>query len=106
MQDITCTNVTGIGPLLNETVCAEMSTHISRCERLWRAAYEYDDILIGRVAGEFCDEKLDRPYQESGLNYYDVSKPCKGALCYEGKNGPHFQTLSNITIIDPIIHRS
>jgi len=62
-----------------------MSKHISRCENLWKAAYEYKDKLIADVATEFCDDKIQMPYVESGLNYYDVSKPCVGKLCYPGK---------------------
>jgi len=62
-----------------------MSRHIARCENLWKAAYEYKDKLIADVAGEFCDDKIQRPYAESGLNYYDVSKPCIGDLCYSGE---------------------
>jgi carboxypeptidase C (cathepsin A) len=63
-----------------------MRKHIPRCEKLLRAAYEYDDTLIGDVAVQFCDEKFAEPYFESGLNYYDISKPCDGELCYPIEN--------------------
>jgi cathepsin A (carboxypeptidase C) len=81
--DITCTNVTGIGPVLNETDCKKMASKIDRCEYLWTACYNYPDPLICRAADNFCGEYIERPFIHSGLNYYDISKPCVGELCYK-----------------------
>lgn len=81
--DISCTNVTGIGPLLNQTVCDKMGTKVARCENLWSACYDYPDRLICDAAAGFCSKHMDEPYIESGRNYYDISRPCKGDLCYE-----------------------
>lgn len=80
--DISCTNVTGIGPLLGTYVCKKMESYINRCENLWKACYEYPDPLICDAAGGFCEKHLDEPYVRSGRNYYDISKPCVGDLCY------------------------
>lgn len=80
--DIPCTNVTGIGPLFNSSVCEKMSAAVPRCEYLLKACDEYPDPIICAASLEFCGEALSRPYFESGLNYYDVSKPCEGYLCY------------------------
>lgn len=80
--DISCTNVTGIGPLLNETTCAAMSSSVARCEYLLSACHDYPDPLICGASSEFCGEELEMPYIRSGRNYYDVSKPCDGYLCY------------------------
>jgi carboxypeptidase C (cathepsin A) len=80
--DIPCTNVTGIGPLLNSTVCDRMSAAVGRCEYLMSACHAYPDPLICRASTEYCVEELEMPYVESGLNYYDISKPCDGYLCY------------------------
>lgn len=80
--DIPCTNVTGIGPLLNSTVCSRMSTAVGRCEYLMSACHAYPDPLVCGASTAYCSEKLERPYIESGLNYYDISKPCDGYLCY------------------------
>lgn len=80
--DISCTNATGIGPLLKADVCANMSAAVPRCEYLLKACDEYPDPLICQSASTFCARHLDHPYFDSGLNYYDVSKPCSGGLCY------------------------
>jgi len=80
--DIPCTNVTGIGPLFNSSVCEKMAAAVPRCEYLLKACGDYPDPIICQASLEYCIEKLDRPYFESGLNYYDVSKPCEGYLCY------------------------
>lgn len=80
--DISCTNATGIGPLLKDDKCAKMADAVPRCEYLLKACDEYPDPLICNGAVDFCSTELDNPYFESGLNYYDVSKPCNGPLCY------------------------
>ncbi|KAH6681908.1 peptidase S10, serine carboxypeptidase [Halenospora varia] len=80
--DISCTNVTGIGPLLNETVCTRMSESVGRCEYLLSACHDYPDPLICQVSAAYCEKELDMPYVTSGRNYYDISKPCDGYLCY------------------------
>lgn len=80
--DISCTNATGIGPLLADDTCAEMAAAVPRCEFLLKACDDYPDPLICNDAVDFCSDKLDGPYFDSGLNYYDVSKPCNGPLCY------------------------
>ncbi len=80
--DIPCTNVTGLGPLLDSKVCDRMAVAVGRCEYLTEACDAYPDPLICRAAAGFCSDELETPYAESGLNYYDVSKPCDGYLCY------------------------
>jgi len=80
--DIPCTNVTGIGPLLNSTTCARMAAAVPRCEYLMQACHDYPDPLICRASVGFCATELEMPYVESGRNYYDISKPCDGYLCY------------------------
>ena len=81
--DMTCTNVSGIGPVLNAATCEEMASNIDRCEYLWTACYEFPDPLICQAAESFCGEHIDLPYIKTGLNYYDMSKPCDGPLCYK-----------------------
>lgn len=80
--DISCTNATGIGPLLEDSVCKNMSKAVGRCEYLLKACDEFPDPLICQTAEDFCGNELEMPYIRSGLNYYDVSKPCDGPLCY------------------------
>ncbi|EPE31151.1 alpha/beta-Hydrolase [Glarea lozoyensis ATCC 20868] len=80
--DIPCTNVTGIGPLLDESVCKKMAAAVPRCEYLLKACHEFPDPLICRASAGYCANELENPYFKSGLNYYDISKPCEGYLCY------------------------
>lgn len=80
--DISCTNATGIGPLLGDAVCSRMSNAVGRCEYLLKACEDYPDPLICDAASDFCGDELETPYIRSGRNYYDVSKPCMGPLCY------------------------
>jgi carboxypeptidase C (cathepsin A) len=80
--DISCTNVTGIGPLLDDKVCDRMANAVERCEYLLSACHAYPDPLICEASANFCGSELDMPYVRSGRNYYDISKPCDGYLCY------------------------
>lgn len=80
--DIPCTNVTGIGPLLDESVCKKMAAAVPRCEYLLKACHEFPDPLICQASSGYCSAELENPYFKSGLNYYDISKPCEGYLCY------------------------
>lgn len=80
--DIPCTNATGLGPLFNSSVCDRMSASVGRCEYLMEACHAYPDPLICDASLEFCGKELEMPYFKSGLNYYDISKPCDGYLCY------------------------
>ncbi|TVY92837.1 Carboxypeptidase Y-like protein A [Lachnellula willkommii] len=80
--DIPCTNVTGIGPLLDDGVCEKMAAALPRCELLMEACHAYPDPLICGASSDFCSEELEMPYVRSGRNYYDVSTPCDGYLCY------------------------
>ena len=81
--DMTCTNVSGIGPVLDAATCEKMASKIDRCEYLWTACYQFPDPLICQAANNFCGEHMDQPYINTGLNYYDISKPCDGPLCYK-----------------------
>lgn len=80
--DISCTNATGVGLILNTTVCDRMASTVGRCEYLLKACQDYPDPLICGASNDFCDEELLEPYVDSGRNYYDVSRPCDGPLCY------------------------
>jgi carboxypeptidase C (cathepsin A) len=60
-----------------------MASSISRCEYLWTACYDFPDPLICGAAEQYCGRNIDEPYIRTGLNYYDISKPCNGGLCYK-----------------------
>jgi carboxypeptidase C (cathepsin A) len=76
--DIPCTNVTGIGPLLESSVCEQMAAAVGRCEYLMKACHAYPDPIICESAERFCSAELEGPYFNSGRNFYDISRPCEG----------------------------
>ena len=80
--DISCTNFTGYGPILSEKQCTKMSKDVKRCEYLGKACRAYPDDIICDAAADFCERTMMRPYEKTGRNFYDVSKPCEGYLCY------------------------
>ncbi|KAK8070017.1 serine carboxypeptidase [Apiospora phragmitis] len=80
--DISCTNATGIGPILKDGACKKMAASVPRCEYLMKACEEYPDPIVCKGAYDFCGSELQNPYFHSGRNFYDVSKPCVGPLCY------------------------
>jgi len=80
--DIPCTNVTGVGPFLNASVCSQMAGAVQRCDYLISACNAYPDPLICRTARKYCTEELEMPYIQTGRNYYDITKSCEGSLCY------------------------
>ncbi len=79
--DIACTNVTGLGPFLNQTVCEGMGRQVERCEYLWDAAYAFPDLLIARTADDFCERALSDPVVDSGINVIPIS-PLNKLLMY------------------------
>jgi carboxypeptidase C (cathepsin A) len=57
-----------------------------RCEKMMKAAcVDVFDAMGCEAAKAFCGAELELPFLTTGLNGYDMSKPCEGepdALCY------------------------
>ncbi|OLL24100.1 Carboxypeptidase Y A [Neolecta irregularis DAH-3] len=83
--DVTCTNITGIGPIYDKKTCQHMELGLSECTRLLQACEEYKNKVICDAAIGFCEKLLAEPYNKTGLNPYDMSKKCFGGDggCYQ-----------------------
>ncbi|TFY83349.1 hypothetical protein EWM64_g656 [Hericium alpestre] len=81
-----CTSAPGVPPVLDISTCARMS-QVKRCETvITEACVNVFDSMNCRGAYTFCSSELEQPMFDSGLNPYDVSRPCEGdiadTLCY------------------------
>ncbi|KAF9031300.1 serine carboxypeptidase [Panaeolus papilionaceus] len=67
--------------------CMAAKSVLKRCEEWMKRDCQdaYDKVNCGASAG-FCMEAIEGPFMASGLNPYDMSKPCDGSvattLCY------------------------
>lgn len=84
--DVTCTNAS-LEPLLPISTCTRMRRSLPRCESLLHSeCIERFDSLSCFSASTACSLELEAPFWSTGLNPYDISKPCDGpieeTLCY------------------------
>lgn len=69
--------------------CADLAKKAERCETLIQQCYKYDSPFVCTPAALVCWSGLYSPLQETGLNLYDVRRPCDrspdkdGPLCYK-----------------------
>jgi len=81
---MTCTPAT-VPPVLDISSCVRMKKALPRCKNWVKNACldQYDDMNC-RAASDFCHKQLTEPYIATGLNYYDISRPCGDpeSLCY------------------------
>jgi len=88
MQDgyynLTCTSST-VPPVLDISSCVRMKKALPRCKKWLKDACidMYDEMNCG-AASDFCSNELSNPYIATGLNYYDITRPCgdPASLCY------------------------
>ncbi|VVT53561.1 uncharacterized protein SAPINGB_P003636 [Magnusiomyces paraingens] len=74
----------GYKPVLSEEQCAKFNHTEARCRWLDGLCYKRQDRLTCVPATYVCDSLLD-PYIDTGLNPYDIRKPCVGSqdMCYD-----------------------
>jgi hypothetical protein len=107
-----CTSLSGHPPVLSVLECATMQEALPRCKQMmkvrplspfnpivpfWRISdpdlnlnlrtrqdecEDRFDALSCQAALAFCYAKIRTPFSNTGLNPYDISKPCEGYLCY------------------------
>ncbi|KAI0276744.1 serine carboxypeptidase [Russula aff. rugulosa BPL654] len=81
---MTCTPAT-VPPVLDISTCIRMKNALPRCKRWFKDACidQYDEMNC-RAAFAFCSAELRDPFTATGLNYYDISRPCGDpeSLCY------------------------
>ncbi|EIW74533.1 serine carboxypeptidase [Coniophora puteana RWD-64-598 SS2] len=84
--DMACTNAS-VPPVASISSCIAAKQAIPRCLRWTKESCldTFDAISCG-AARTFCESYLETPFWETGLNPYDISKPCEGdiadTLCY------------------------
>lgn len=77
----------GYRAVLNRATCNVMSNSINACENAIRRCYDNPSNRNGCFfASVMCDQSQMTPYQNSGLNPYDVRRQCEGdsSMCYTG----------------------
>ncbi|KAF9444146.1 alpha/beta-hydrolase [Macrolepiota fuliginosa MF-IS2] len=84
--DMQCTPAS-VPPVLSIAQCVSMKQIIPRCKRwLKNACLERFDAIDCAAAAGFCEKHLAEPYEDTGLNPYDISRACEGglgeSLCY------------------------
>ncbi|KAG1055815.1 hypothetical protein G6F43_002253 [Rhizopus delemar] len=72
------------GPVLSPTACKAMEAQFPACERLIQNCYDNQNVFACLPAAMKCNKDQIQPYQQTGMNPYDVREKCKGGnLCYE-----------------------
>ncbi|AOA63483.1 Putative serine carboxypeptidase [Komagataella phaffii CBS 7435] len=75
----------GYKQVISDEECDELDRVYPRCERLTRACYEFQNSVTCVPATLYCDQKLLKPYTDTGLNVYDIRTMCDEGtdLCYK-----------------------
>lgn len=72
------------GPVLKPEVCKRMADDYPTCARLIENCYNSQSVFSCLPAAMKCNKDQITPYQQTGMNPYDVREKCKGGnLCYE-----------------------
>ncbi|KAI8887577.1 peptidase S10, serine carboxypeptidase [Backusella circina FSU 941] len=80
--EMACKN--SYGPVLKPEVCKRMEDDYPTCARLIENCYESQSVFACLPAAMKCNKDQITPYQQTGMNPYDVREKCKGGnLCYE-----------------------
>jgi len=70
----------------NGPQCTSLRAKVPTCQRLIKSCYDYNNRLSCVPAALYCWSQLFGPFQQLGLNPYDVRRKCKkdedGDLCY------------------------
>ncbi|ELU44191.1 serine carboxypeptidase [Rhizoctonia solani AG-1 IA] len=83
--DIQCKNLSVV-PFQDIKTCVTMKQQVGHAQQSRDCVEQTDPVACSLAAG-FCNEALSLPYQATGRNPYDMTKPCKpeelqSSLCY------------------------
>ncbi|KAK9768611.1 hypothetical protein K7432_000598 [Basidiobolus ranarum] len=72
------------GAILSKEDCAKMNAAYPRCYSLATKCYREHTFENCKAATDFCEENIENVYYNTGLNPYDIRKPCDPGsdLCY------------------------
>lgn len=71
----------GYKQIISDDDCAKLETMYPRCAALINSCYHSQNALTCLPANLYC-ERMMGPFEKTGLNYYDIRKPCIGDGCY------------------------
>ncbi|KAI8099227.1 Alpha/Beta hydrolase protein [Halteromyces radiatus] len=72
------------GPVLDKSTCDNMKDQYPACARLIKNCYKSQSVFSCLPAAMKCNKDQIQPYQQTGMNPYDVREKCRGGnLCYE-----------------------
>ncbi len=74
----------GYKSVLSEEQCQSMDDALPRCQSLIQSCYDSGSVWSCVPAALYCNNAFMGPYQQTGLNVYDIRKPCEDSsnLCY------------------------
>lgn len=74
----------GYPSVLSDSECQSMKNAMPRCHSLTKSCQDSGSAWTCFPATIYCNNALMGPYQRTGLNPYDVRKPCGSSdLCYD-----------------------
>jgi carboxypeptidase C (cathepsin A) len=84
--DMQCTGAS-VFPVQSISACNRMKQALPRCQKwLTESCINQFDLMNCEAASNFCDTEISEPFFATGMNPYDISKPCDGpiaeTLCY------------------------
>lgn len=71
----------GYKQLISDEECENMEAMYPRCAALIKSCYRSQNALTCVPSNLYC-ERMMGPFEKTGLNYYDIRKPCLGDGCY------------------------
>jgi cathepsin A (carboxypeptidase C) len=76
---------TKYGPILPEETCEQMRSKYPTCKSLISACYQYKTPFTCVPGSFYCNSAMIQPFQQTGLNIYDIRKKCdpSNPLCYD-----------------------
>jgi len=78
---------------VSEDSYQNMLDHVQPCVNLAKACQ--NNVEICDQADTYCNLFETTPYYNTGLNPYDIRKPCEGDLCYDFTNVDTFMNLAS-----------
>ncbi|CDS04150.1 hypothetical protein LRAMOSA07105 [Lichtheimia ramosa] len=84
-EEYSCAHDSPYKPIYSEEQCQEQRDKYPRCKLMMDACYKMPSALTCVPANLYCERAIQAPFDSTGLNPYDIRKPCAGnsGLCYE-----------------------
>lgn len=75
----------GYKPIITEEKCQQMDKDFRKCEALIKLCYHAPNAFTCIPSTVYCEKKMMEPFEETGLNVYDIRMKCEdqGGNCYK-----------------------